>query len=174
MKRILIIIILGTLGASVGWSEQLSKIAVIDLSEIVSSYYKESAAWRELEELTKKYEEEKDSILEEISQLESRRVEAIKEGDDQEELRLDDEIFKKKEYLQEYTRIKFNQIQKMRNSLVESPTFLSAILREIRVVASLEGYTMVMRTNDPDLMWWSPEIDITPLVIERLRRSDNR
>jgi outer membrane protein len=174
MKYILLFILILITVPFLGWSEQLSKIAVIDLSEIVSNYFKESTAWRELEEMTRKYEEERVYILEEIEQLESKKIELLNEDEEGEALIIDEEIFKKKEYLKEYTRIKYNQIQKKRDSLIESPTFLSEILGEINYVAENEGYSIVIRTKDPDLMWWSPEVDITDLVLERLRQKSPR
>ena len=169
MKRTILLIFLLMFIAAWSFSEQLSQIAVIDLSKIVSNYFKESQAWRELEEMTEQYEEEKEAILEELDQLEEKKIEALNEGEDEEALKIDDEIFSKKEYLQEYSRIKYNQIQKKRNSLVESPTFLSEILNVIKYIAENEGYSVVMRSRDPDLMWWSSEVDITDMVLQRLR-----
>ena len=173
MRRFCFAVILAVLSSSFAVSEQLSQIAVIDLSKIVSNYFRESQAWRELEEMTEEYEAGKEAIFEEIEQLEARKIEAKNEGDDAEALEIDDEIFNKKEYLQEYSRIKYNQIQKKRNSLIESPTFLSEILNVIKYVAENEGYAVVMRSRDPDLMWWSSEVDITDLVLRRLREISN-
>ena len=169
MKRIWFGAVFLLLIISFSWGEQLSQIAVIDLSKIVSNYFKESQAWRELEEMTEQYEEEKEAILQEIEQLEEKKIEAMNEGEDEEALKIDDEIFNKKDYLKEYSRIKYNQIQKKRNSLIESPTFLSEILGVIKYVAENEGYSVVMRSRDPDLMWWSSEVDITDMVLQRLR-----
>ena len=155
MKRIWFGAVFLLLIISFSWGEQLSQIAVIDLSKIVSNYFKESQAWRELEEMAEQYEEEKEAILQEIEQLEEKKIEAMNEGEDEEALKIDDEIFNKKDYLKEYSRIKYNQIQKKRNSLIESPTFLSEILGVIKYVAENEGYSVVMRSREPDLMWWS-------------------
>ncbi len=174
MKKFIVLVFIIILTPAGLWSEQLTKIGVIDLSEIVSNYFKESKAWRELEEMTRKYEQEKELILEEIEQLENEKIEALNEDDEPTALELDEEIFKKKEYLKEYTRIKYNQIQKKRESLLESPTFLSEILNVISYVAENEGYTMVFQAKDPNLMWWSREVDITEKVLERLRKISGR
>ena len=173
-KRVLLIISILLALTVTAQAEQLSQIGVIDLSAIVSNYFKESKAWRELEEMTRIYEEEKARILDEIGQLEARKLEAENEGNESTVLRLENEIYNKKEYLREYNRIKYNQIQNKRNTLLESPTFLSEIMTEIRFVAESEGYSLILRTKDPDLMWWSPEVDITDEVLERLRRTSNR
>ncbi len=174
MKKYILLLFILILFPSALWSEQLTKIGVIDLSAIVSNYFKESKAWRELEEMTRKYEEEKELILEEIEQLENKKIDALNEDEDEKALELDEEIFEKKEYLKEYTRIKYNQIQKKRESLIESPTFLSEVLNVISYVAENEGYTMVFQAKDPDLMWWSQEVDITKKVLERLRKISDR
>ncbi|MFP4562066.1 MAG: OmpH family outer membrane protein [Spirochaetia bacterium] len=155
-------------------AEQLSQIGVIDLSAIVSNYFKESKAWRELEEMTRKYEEEKARILDEIQQLEGQKLEEENEGNESAVLRLEDELYDKKEYLKEYNRIRFNQIQRKRDTLLESPTFLAEIMTEIRFVAESEGYSLILRTKDPDIMWWSPEVDITDKVLARLRRRNTQ
>ena len=174
LKRVLIIIALFLVVTFAVPAEQLSQIGVIDLSAIVSNYFKESKAWRELEEMTRQYEEEKASILEEIEQLESRKLEEENDGNESAVLRLENEIYNKKEYLREYNRIKYNQIQKKRDTLLESPTFLAEIMTEIRFVAESEGYSLILRTKDPDLMWWSPEVDITGKVLDRLRRTSTQ
>jgi outer membrane protein len=174
MKKYILLLFILILFPPALRSEQLTKIGVIDLSAIVSNYFKESKAWRELEEMTRKYEEEKELILEEIEQLENKKIDALNEDEDEKALELDEEIFQKKEYLKEYTRIKYNQIQKKRESLIESPTFLSEVLNVISYVAENEGYTMVFQAKDPDLMWWSQEVDITQKVLERLRKISDR
>jgi outer membrane protein len=174
MKKYILLLFILILFPPALRSEQLTKIGVIDLSAIVSNYFKESKAWRELEEMTRKYEEEKELILEEIEQLENKKIDALNEDEDEKALELDEEIFQKKEYLKEYTRIKYNQIQKKRESLIESPTFLSEVLNVISYVAENEGYTMVFQAKDPDLMWWSQEVDITEKVLERLRKISDR
>lgn len=175
LKRALLLTIAFLIVTAVSASaEQLSQIGVIDLSAIVSNYFKESKAWRELEEMSRNYEEEKSRILDEIGQLESRKLAAENEGNESTKLRLENEIYNRKEYLREYNRIKYSQIQNKRDTLLESPTFLSEIMTEIRFVAESEGYSLILRTKDPDLMWWSPEVDITAKVLERLRRTSNQ
>jgi outer membrane protein len=174
VKRTLLLIALLVALAVAVPAEQLSQIGVIDLSAIVSNYFKESKAWRELEEMTRKYEEEKARILDEIDQLEARKLEEENEGNESSVLRLENEIYNKKEYLREYNRIKYSQIQKKRDTLLESPTFLAEIMTEIRFVAESEGYSLILRTKDPDLMWWSPEVDITDEVLDRLRRTSSQ
>lgn len=152
------------------FAERFTQIGIIDLSKIISNYFRESRAYRELEEMKNEFEANRERIMEEIDQLEQRKLNAENRGDDREVLQLDNEIFEKKEYLKEYTRIKYNQITKRQESLLESSSFLSEILKEIEFIAENEGYSIVFNAKNSDIIWYSEAVDITQLVLERLRR----
>lgn len=168
MKRWFFLLILLAISFSVG-ADQLTKVGIIDLSAIISSYFRESQAWRELEEMTREYEEDRERIIKEIEQLQQRKIEAENSGNDTLALRIEDELFSKREYLKEFSSIKSNQIRRKKETLMESPTFLAEVLSEIQYIAESEGYSVIFRAKDPNLMWWSPEADITEMVLERLR-----
>jgi len=169
-KTLLLFICITLAGVPFLAAEQLSKIGVIDLSRIASQYFKESRAYRELEEMIIKYEDEKNRILEEISTLEERKLDAENAGEDTLAMRLENEIFNKKEYLKEYNRIKYNQIKSKREKLAESQTFITEIMKEIDYIAESEGFSLILKASDPNLAWWSSEVDVTDLVIDRLMR----
>ena len=59
MKRLCFAAAFILLVLSFSWGEQLSQIAVIDLSKIVSNYFKASQAWRAQEAMTGQYEDHK-------------------------------------------------------------------------------------------------------------------
>jgi outer membrane protein len=169
-KLVLIFICCAISGISFLSAEQLSKIGVIDLSRIASQYFQESRAYRELEEMIIKYEDEKNRIIDEISSLEERKLDAENAGEDTRALRLENEVYDKKEYLKEYTRIKYNQIKSKREKLTESQTFITEIMKEIDYIAESEGFSLILKASDPNLAWWSSEVDVTDLVLERLMR----
>jgi outer membrane protein len=152
-------------------ADQFTQIGIIDLTEIISNYFRESRAYRELEEMRSEFEDDRQRIMDEIDQLEERKLNAENLGQESTVLRLEDEIFEKKEYLQEYTRIKYNQIKKKQESLLESSAFLGEILKEVQYIAESEGYSIVFRAKDPNIVWWSQAVDITDKVLERLRQT---
>lgn len=153
------------------FAEQFTQIGIIDLSRIISNYFRESKAYRELEEMKSEFEANRDRIMEEIQQLEEEKLQMENRDEERQVLQLDNEIFEKKEYLKEYTRIKYNQIKEKQESLLQSSSFLSEILNEIQFIAESEGYSIIFRAKDPNIMWWSPEVDITDMVLDRLRRN---
>ncbi len=169
MKKILLFLLFLLTAFSL-WPDQITKVGIIDLSAIISNYFRESQAWRELEEMTRKFEEDKERIIKEIEQLQQKKIEAENSGNDSLALRIQDEIFSKREYLKEFTTIKSSQIRRKKETLMESPTFLAEVLAEIQYIAESEGFSVVFRAKDPNLMWWSPEADITETVLERLRK----
>lgn len=149
-------------------AQQITKIAIIDLSRVYSVYYMESQELRKLEEMKESFQEEIDRIREEIQQLEEQKLTAENRGDEEMALQIDDEIFKKQQYLKNYIRVKNNQLKETRESLTRDQQFLEDILAEISNVAESQGYSAVFRASDPNLYWWSQEVDITEEVIRRL------
>ena len=171
MKRlagILTILVLAALAIVPVGAEQITRVAVLDYSRILSAFYKDSQAVRELEQLKESYQEEIRRMTREITSLEDRKLEAENAGDESTALRLDNEIFQKKEYLREYIRVKGAQLSDMSNRLNQNLTLVNEILEEIQYVAESEGYSIVLKKSDPSLLWWNYEVDITEQVLQRL------
>jgi outer membrane protein len=157
------------LGVSPVIGETITRVAVVDMSRIFTHYFRESQAVRELERMNQRVEDEVEAIREEIRQLEERKIEAENDGDEREALRLDNEIFRKKEYLREYVRVKGNQLRQMRENLASNSSFYQEVVAEIQFVAENEGYSLVIRSDGhSELLWWTQEVDITELVLQRL------
>lgn len=152
-------------------AEQLTQIGVINLSKIISSYFASSYALREINDMQSKFDNQKQKILSNIQKLEQQKVNATQAGDQQKALKLDSEIFKQKNYLQEFIRIKTNQIKQKRNSLLQSQNFLSDLVKAIAYVAENNGYSIVLRSDDPSIMYWNHTVDITNKVIARLKKT---
>ena len=50
--------------------------------------------------------------------------------------------------------------------------FYSVLYKAIQYVAESEGYSLVLKTSDADLVWYHTEIDITDKVIARVKASN--
>jgi len=150
-------------------AEPLSKIGIVNISRIVQAYYAESRAWREIEEETRKYEAyiaEKTALL---NTYRERKLAAENGGDNATALKMDEEIFKLQQHIQEYRTIKYNQIKQKRDQLLQSPDFAAELRKGINYVAENEGFTLIFNSDDRDIMWWSTEVDITDKVLAYLR-----
>ena len=150
------------------FAEQITTVGIIDVNKVAQVFFRESQAVRELEEMAMRIQEEIDNITEEIYSLEERKLNAESMDDRQMALQLDTEIFERTNYLRDYHRIKTGQLAEKKKNLTESATFLSEMVTAMEYVAESEGYTVILRSSDPNLMWWSKEVDITELVIQRL------
>jgi outer membrane protein len=150
---------------------QLTQIGVIDISKIISSYFEASYALREINDMQSRFNNDKQKILDNIQNLQQQKINARNAGDNGKVLQLDNEIFKQKNYLQEFIRIKTNQINQKRNTLLQSPNFLSDLVKAIAYVAENQGYSIVLRSDDPSIMYWNNQVDITEKVIEHLKKT---
>jgi outer membrane protein len=163
LSGIIIIILSGFL-----FAEKLTMIGVVDLTKIVSDYFKESTAWREIDELTNKVDATTTEKMNEIRDLQEQKINAENNNNDTLLLRLDDDILKKQQYLQEYHKIMSDRISSKKDNLLTSSGFSKEIIETIQFIAENEGFSIVLRKKDPNILYYNYEVDITDKVIERL------
>lgn len=158
------------LSAVIGLSaQQLTRFAVVDLPKIYTAFFKDSKAVRDFEERSARVQADIDKMNAEIQALQKNRLDAAAAGDQQKVLALDNEIYKKTEYLKEYYRIKTAELEDQRKKLTQSDTFLKQVYDEIRIVAESDGYSMVLNLKESSgILWYSPSVDITDKVLNNL------
>ncbi|HON13454.1 MAG TPA: OmpH family outer membrane protein [Treponema sp.] len=158
------------IGAVIGISaQQLTRFAVVDLPKIYTAFFKDSKAVRDFEERSARVQADIDKMNAEIQALQKNRLDAAAAGDQQKVLALDNEIYKKTEYLKEYYRIKTAELEDQRKKLTQSDTFLKQVYDEIRIVAESDGYSMVLNLKESSgILWYSPTVDITDKVLNNL------
>lgn len=170
MKRLffsLLIVFIFLIALPAG-AEQITKVAVLDYTRILSAFYADSAESRRIEEMKTVFAEEVRRLQAEIQDLEERKLDAENRGNSRDALDLDSRIQDKKQYYQEYVRVRGNQIQQASVNLGSSTGLAQEISREIQYVAESNGFSLVLKRSDPNLLWWSYEVDITDLVLQRL------
>ena len=170
----LLAVLLGIVISASAGAEQLTTVGIVDVAKVTTAFFRDSQAVRELEDLTAKLQAEINGISAEINQLRERKLMAENTGDSAAALRLDEEIYNKTNYLRDYFRIKNAQLQERRNKLSESSSFLGELQKAIAFVAEDQGYNVILKSSDPNLVWWSRQVDITELVIARLLQSAGR
>lgn len=169
MKRITLIGVMLLLLTGTAFAAKLTMVAVVDLTRIVSDYFQESAAWREIDQLIQKTEETLKEKKDEINILEQRKMTAIEDNNQRLSLQLDEEIRKKQDYMKEYNRIMTERIESKKNNLMTSSDFSKEIIKAVEYVAETEGFSIVLRKKDPNILYYNFEVDITDLVLEYLR-----
>lgn len=111
MKKIALAAVIFFVVVSFAGAAKLTMVGVVDLTKIVSDYFQESSAWREVDRMVEKTEETIEEQKEEINQLEQQKLEALEAGEEQKSLQLEQEINKKQEYMKEYNRIMSERIE---------------------------------------------------------------
>jgi outer membrane protein len=148
------------------YSQQLTRFAVVDLTKVYTAFFRESRPVREFEERSAAIQAEIDKMTREIQELRSKRIDLVNQGDQTGALRLENEIYRKSEFLREYYTVKTAELDDQRRKLAQSDSFMEQVYSEIRSIAESEGYSMVM--NLKDAIWYSPTVDITDKVIQNL------
>jgi outer membrane protein len=175
MKRLLLILIAALAPAIPATSQQLTRMAVVDLQRVFTTFYRDSKAVRDFEERSARVQAEVDRMTAEIQGLQREKVEAERVNDPERVLRLESDIFKKTNFLQEYFRVKTAELEEQKKKLSQSTAFLQQVHDEIGLVAEKEGYSIVLNLRESTgILWYSHTVDVTDLVIESLNTKAGR
>lgn len=153
-------------------SQQITRVALIDIARIKETYFKDSRALRDFEDKQRGIQEELDRMKAEIKELQSLQVEALAAQDQARVNDLTAQIRAKNDAYILFGREKSAVLEAEKALLYSSESFAQELYREIQRVAEKEGYSVVMdrkRAVDLQLLIWSsPTVDITDKVIESL------
>ncbi|WP_455383079.1 OmpH family outer membrane protein [Salinispira pacifica] len=154
-------------------AEQLTTVAVVDLSKVTNAFFAESQAVRDLKKKADDLRSEIAQQQNEIQQLQQQKLAADQRGDRSASLQLEDQINKKQDFLQEFRRIKQEELNRQQKNLLQSNSaFYTQMYTAVSYVAESLGYSVVLDISNPNLLWWSPTVDITNQVIDRLRSTN--
>jgi outer membrane protein len=152
-----------------GFSQQITRFAVVDLSKVYTAFYRESKAVRDFEEKSAQVQGNIDRITKEIQELKSRQVNAELAGDSSTALRYENDAYKRSEFLRDYYSTKTAELERDKKNLLRAGSFLEQVYSELQLVAESEGYSMVLNLNNSDIvLWYSMAVDITDKVIQSL------
>ena len=150
-------------------AQQLTRFAVVDLPRVYTAFFRDSRAVREFEERSGRVQNEIDRMTREIQDLKSKQADAVLQGDQNLALRLENEMYRKSDFLKEYYNTKTAELEDIRRKLSTSGSFLEQVYSEIKFIAESEGYSMVLNLKESKgILWYSPTVDITDKVIQNL------
>jgi len=159
--------------AGTAFGEQITRVGVLDIEKVYSVYFRESRAVKELQEKKAEVLREIGRIDEEVLALESQKLQAESDRNGDLALRLDTEIFKKRQYRDDYRRIKMDQLRKMSERVSLSDAFLDELVAAIQNVAEAEGFSVILNKSgqfEQFFFFYTKEVDITEKVIQELVR----
>jgi len=156
--------------AGLVFSQTISRIAIVDMQRVRTEFISESRAVIEFEERTARIQSDIERMQNEIRELIARRDIAVSLNNLSEISRLDNEISRSREYFNSYYQARIIELERERQYLMQSDTFLNQIYDEIRYIAESEGFTHVFDINQtPGLLWFAPGFDITNRLLQSLR-----
>lgn len=159
--------------AAAAFGEQITRVGVLDIEKVYSVYFRESRAVKELQEKRSEILREIGRIDEEILALENQKLQAESERNSDLGLKLDTEIFKKKQYRDDYRRIKMDQLRKLSERVSLSDAFLDELVAAIQQVAEADGFSVILNKSgqfEQFFFFYTKEVDITEKVIQELVR----
>ncbi|MDA8424669.1 MAG: OmpH family outer membrane protein [Treponema sp.] len=159
--------------ASAAGAQQITRIAVVDLSRVIETYSKDSGAWKAFEQKKSQIQSDIDRMGTEIKQLQAQKLQADQSGDSQSSLQLETQIYNKTKFLREYIQTKQSELDDESRRLAASSEFVQTVYKQIQDIAQSDGYSMVLNLKSSDsvmnsVIWYSPMIDITDKVIAAL------
>jgi outer membrane protein len=170
MKKyfLVLLLILTGLGMNLS-SQQLTRFAVVELPKVYVAFFRDSRAVREFEDRSARVQAEIDRITAEVQSLKSRQLDAAARGDSEQAMRLENDLYRRSEFLREYYKTKTAELEDQKKKLIQSGSFLEQVYDEIRFIAESEGYTMVLNLKEnAGILWFSPTVDITDKLIQNL------
>ena len=167
LKRVLIFLLLNV--SCFLYAQQLTRFAVVDMPKVYTAFFRDSRAVRQFEERSAKVQSEIDKITKEIQDLKSRQLDAEQRGDQNETLRLENQVYRRSEYLRNYYNTKTAELEDQKKRLMQSGSFLEQVYDEIRYIAESEGYSIVINLKENNgIIWYSSTVDITDKLISNL------
>jgi len=175
MKKFVLLVLLAGCFTTSLFAQQLTRFAVVDLPKVYAAFFRDSRAVREFEERSARVQSEIDRMTKEIQDLKSKQADMVLKGDQTQALKLENESYRKSEFLKEYYTVKTAELEDQRRKLSQSGTFLEQVYSEIRSIAESEGYSMVLNLKEnTGILWYSPTVDITDKLIQNLLDKSRR
>jgi outer membrane protein len=168
------IALLGLLAlAAAAFGQQITRIAVVDLSKVISAYSKDAPAVKDFEQRKSQVQTEIDKMSAEIMRLMTQKADADKAGDKAGSLKLRDDIDKRTKALSDFVSARQAELDEQAKKLTATDLFSQGLYKQIQNVAETEGYSLVLNLKSSDsvmnaVLWYSPMIDITADVIQAL------
>ncbi len=150
--------------------QKITKVGVVDMTKVVNAFYTKSPAVKELMDYWTETEAQLAKISKEISDLEAAQAKAKNEQNDSAALEYEKKANDRKEYQKDFYRYRKLEYDKKFEAVSKSSAFYNEILNIIERIAVRDSYSLILKTTDPSIMYFSKDVDITQDVIDYLSR----
>ena len=170
MKRLLLLFLLcGGILVSLSAQAAITRFAVVDMSRVATVYADQLPEAKAFTEKRDKIQAEIEKQNKELQDLKAKLAEA--QGSASQIKTLENQVKSKEQAIQNYIKNNFADLERERDRFMKNDNVMTQIISIIRSVAEGEGCSMVLSKDAPGVLWYSPSVDITNKVIERIRAS---
>jgi Skp family chaperone for outer membrane proteins len=157
------------------YSQQITRIAVLDLTKVISACSPSSQSVKDFEQKKSQIQTEIDKMSAEITRLMAQKVDADKAGDKAGSQKYREEVDSRRKVLTDYVSVKQVEIDADAKKLQSTDAFSQSLYKRIQDVAEASGYSLVLNLSSSDaviksILWNSPAIDITSDVVQALTK----
>ena len=154
-------------------SQQITRVAVLDLSRVLAAFPKDTVALKNFETKKAEVQAEVDKRAAEIRALQVRKSDAEANNDSDLARSIESDLTRKTADLKQYASARQNELDLLAKALSAGASFLQSLSATIAQVAESEGYSLVLNLKPQDqnaniVLWNSASIDITDKVIQAL------
>ncbi|MCQ2572378.1 MAG: OmpH family outer membrane protein [Treponema sp.] len=168
-KKILISVLFSIFTISGVFAQQITKFGVVDTNKVYNAYFRNSTAVRNYEKKRADYQNEINKTTDELRELQQKKIDLEKNGNEAQALKVEAEITRKKDYLTEYTNAKNVELESLAKSLKNSDEFYKKLYSTLSRIAEGGGYSMILSLQESNaILWYSNSVDITEDVIKQL------
>jgi outer membrane protein len=151
------------------FAQQITRFGVVDTALVYSTYFRESSAVRSYESKKNEFQDEINSLTQELKNLQQQKLTYEKNNNQTDALKIETKISQKTDFLTEYSRAKNAELETLRKNLESSDDFYEKLYQVIAKVAESGGYSMILSLHNSDsILWYSPTVDVTNDVITGL------
>ena len=101
--------------------------------------------------------------------MNDQKIEFERKGNDTEAMKIEAQITKKSDFINEYTNAKNIELESLKKSLQENNSFYKKLYDTLARVAESGGYSMILNLQESNaILWYSSSVDITDQVISQL------
>jgi outer membrane protein len=158
------------------FGQQVTRIAVVDLSKVISACSKDAQGVKDFELKKSQVQTDIDKMSAEIMRLMAQKADAEKAGDKATAQKSKEDIDARTKSLSDYVNAKQAELDNEAKKLASNDAFSQNLYRQIQNVAETDGYSLVLNLKGGDsvvtsILWYSPMIDITSEVIQALTKN---
>jgi outer membrane protein len=176
MKRLISVVLLLTgLAFCLSAQQSITRFAVVDMNKVIAVIAGQTEGTKEFNEKSARVQAQIEKLNGELQELNA-KLEAAREEERPRDVKtLENQVAAKTKAIQDYIKNSFADLERDRAKLVQDDAFLTRLNSILRIVAESEGYSMVLSKQEGSgILWYSPSVDITNKVIERIRSGNTR